>query len=215
QVMLARPDERTGSRQQWQTGVEYLGGQSDVGDVEVIHLAGLSMQAAGFASAVLQLGHMGLIQALITESDIPIETWVTTLARRSPEDMKQLLLQSKLSTVSAEAFMVLASGNADAAWLKTVAPSINDDFEVAATELLHLSSTLKARLSGDIMIHIDAAVIPRFLYHTGVVFTGFSMGASHALLHGGRYDKMMASHGRDMPATGFSFDLLSWLSEKS
>ncbi|MDQ6991292.1 MAG: ATP phosphoribosyltransferase regulatory subunit [Mariprofundaceae bacterium] len=215
QVMLARPDERTGSRQQWQTGVEYLGGQRDVGDVEVIHLAGLSMQAAGFDSAVLQLGHMGLIEALIVDCDVPIEKWVATLARRSPEDMKQLLLQSKLNQVSSEALMVLASGNADVAWLNNTAHHINDDFEVAANELLHLSSTLEARLCGDIKVHIDAAVLPRFLYHTGVVFTGFAMGTSHALLHGGRYDKMMASHGRDMPATGFSFDLLSWLSEKS
>jgi len=33
----------------------------------------------------------------------------------------------------------------------------------------------------------------------------------YALLHGGRYDAMMAAHGRDMPATGFSFDLWAWL----
>jgi len=215
QVMLARPDERTGSRQQWQTGVEYLGGASDVGDVEVIHLAALSMQAAGFGSGVLQLGHMGLIQALVAESSIKMETWVTTLARRSPEDMRQLLLQSKLNSSVSDALMVLASGNADEVWLKATVEHINDAFEVAANELLHLSSTLEARLGGEIKVQIDAAVIPRFLYHTGMVFTGFAASASRALLHGGRYDKMMASHGRDMPATGFSFDLLSWLSEKS
>ncbi|MBL1353037.1 MAG: ATP phosphoribosyltransferase regulatory subunit [Zetaproteobacteria bacterium] len=213
QVMLARPDERTGSRQQWQTGVEYLGGQSDVGDVEVIHLAALSMQAAGFELPVLQLGHMGLIQALVADSGLSMETWVTTLARRSPEDMKQLLVQSSLNEAHASALMILASGCADDVWLKQVKDSINDAFGAAADELLHLSSTLTSRLAGDISIQIEAAVMPRFLYHTGMVFTGFAKGATRALLHGGRYDKMMAAHGRDMPATGFSFDLLAWLSE--
>jgi len=215
QVMLARPDERTGSRQQWQTGVEYLGGSSDVGDVEVIHLAALSMQAAGFKSPVLQLGHMGLLQALIADSDMSLGAWVKILARRSPEDMQQLLAKSTLNATHTSALMMLASGRGDATWLNQVKDNINDEFTAAANELLHLSSTLTSRLHGEVSIQIDAAVIPRFLYHTGMVFAGFATGASRALLHGGRYDKMMALHGRDMPATGFSFDLLMWLSESS
>jgi len=213
QVMLARPDERTGSRQQWQTGVEYFGGTSHAGDVEVIHLAALSMQAAGFQSPVLQLGHMGLIQALVSESDLKLEAWVKTLARRSPEDMKACLMRNPLHDTHAEALMVLASGCADEAWLNDVKHHINDDFKTAADELLQLTSTLTSRLAGEVTIQLEAAIMPRFLYHTGMVFTGFAKGASQALLHGGRYDKMMASQGRDMPATGFSFDLLSWLSE--
>jgi len=213
QVILARPDERTGSRQQWQTGVEYFGGSNDAGDFEVIHLAALSMQAAGFASPVLQLGHMGLIQALIHDSDVKLETWVTTLSRRSPEDMKTLLSKHPLGASETSALMVLASGCADEAWLQSNKDHINDDFKNAASELLHLSSTLTSRLAGEVNIQIEAAIMPRFLYHTGMVFTGFAAGASRALLHGGRYDKMMASQGRDMSATGFSFDLLSWLSE--
>jgi len=213
QVMLARPDQRTGSRQQWQTGIEYLGGTNNIGDVEVIHLAALSMQSAGFKSPVLQLGHMGLIEALIADSELSMETWVATLARRSPEDMKQLLITHVINDVHASALMVLASGCADDTWLKQVKDSINDEFQAAAHELLHLSSTLTSRLAGEVSIQIEAAIMPRFLYHTGMVFTGFAAGASRALLHGGRYDKMMASHGRDMPATGFSFDLLAWLTE--
>jgi len=213
QVMLARPDERTGLRQQWQTGVEYFGDTSNTGDLEVIHLAALSMQAAGFESPVLQLGHMGLIQALVSDSELNMETWVTTLARRSPEDMKALLQKNPLHEAHASALIDLASGCADARWLKQVKDSINHDFKVAADELLHLSSTLTERLGDEVTIQLEAAIMPRFLYHTGMVFTGFAIGASRALLHGGRYDKMMASQGRDMPATGFSFDLLSWLSE--
>jgi len=211
QVMLARPDHRSGSRQQWQTGVEYLGGSSQDGDVEVIHLAAQSMQAAGFNNPVLQLGHMGLLRALLSNDAIAEETWVSTLARRSPEDMKQLLSQSTQSEAHAHALMTLASGFADAHWLHSVQHEFNDNFAQAAQELLQLADTLKQRLHDEVTIQIEAAVVPRFLYHTGVVFSGFASDASHALLHGGRYDQMMALHGRDMPATGFSFDLLSWL----
>jgi len=67
------------------------------------------------------------------------------------------------------------------------------------------------QVGGDVQVHADAAVMPRFLYHSGIVFAGFAAGVPRALLHGGRYDAMMSAHGRDMPATGFSCDLWAWL----
>jgi len=109
-VMLARPDVRTGSRQQWQTGVECLGLAGVEGDVEVMHLAALSLAAAGFACATLQVGHMGLIQALVAESDSSLESWVELLARHSPEDMRTYLQTEPLDDGAKAALMALASG---------------------------------------------------------------------------------------------------------
>lgn len=211
QVMLARPDARSGSRQQWQTGVEYLGVASEEGDVEVMHLAGLSMQAAGFSTPVLQVGHMGLIGALIAGSTTPLETWVKVLSRRSPEDMANQLAGEDLPKANKEGLMVLAAGQGDDIWLAATAHQINDAFSQAAQELLQLVKTVEDRLVGEVIIQIEVAVVPRFLYHSGMVFSGFADGSSRALLHGGRYDEMMKAHGREMPATGFSFDLWAWL----
>ncbi|PCI44433.1 MAG: ATP phosphoribosyltransferase regulatory subunit [Proteobacteria bacterium] len=211
QVMLARPDARSGSRQQWQTGVEYLGVSGEVADVEVMHLAGLSMQAAGFSSPVLQVGHMGLISALTADSNTTLERWVTVLSRRSPEDMANQLVDEDLPKANKIALMALAAGLGDDAWLAATANQINDDFAKAAQELLQLVQTVESRLAGEVIIQIEAAVVPRFLYHSGMVFSGFADGSSRALLHGGRYDEMMKAHGREMPATGFSFDLWAWL----
>ncbi|MDX8398061.1 MAG: ATP phosphoribosyltransferase regulatory subunit [Mariprofundaceae bacterium] len=211
QVMLARPDARSGSREQWQTGVEYLGVSSVAGDVEVMHLAGLSMQAAGFHAPVLQVGHMGLLHALRQGSDTALETWVEVLSRRSPEDMAQQLELESLPEVYKLAWMSLASGQADRAWLKRMQDQLNDNFAMAAKELLQLVEVVETRLVGGVNVQIEVAVVPRFLYHSGMVLTGFAEGSTKALLFGGRYDEMMKAHGRDMPATGFSFDLWSWL----
>ncbi len=210
-VMLARPDSRNASRQQWQTGVECLGLGSDEGDIEVMHLAALSMHEAGFDEPVLQVGHMGLIRAVIADSSTPIEVWSELLARRSPEDMRSHLSNEKIGESHKDALVAMVSGQADREWLKANKASLGSAFEKAADELIHLADSVETRLSGEVAVSIDAAVMPRFLYHSGIVFSGFAAGSAHELLNGGRYDAMMALHGRDMPATDFSFDLWSWL----
>ncbi|HKI60146.1 MAG TPA: ATP phosphoribosyltransferase regulatory subunit [Mariprofundaceae bacterium] len=211
QVMVSRPDARTGSRQQWQTGVECLGLAGESGDVEVMQLAALSMHAAGFNAPVLQVGHMGLIRAVLSDSSTDMERWSLLLSRRSPEDMNRHLAQETMNQEHKDALIAMVSGRADRSWLSENKDTLGSEFEQAANELMHLVDAVKERLSGEVAVNIDAAVMPRFLYHSGIVFSGFAAGVAQELLNGGRYDEMMKLHGRDMPATGFSFDLWAWL----
>lgn len=209
-VMLARPESRTGSRQQWQTGIELLGEAGQQADVEVMHLAALSMHAAGFDAPLLQVGHLGILRTLVGEQ-ASLEEWVEVMARRSPEDMRRYLAREALSEAVAQALLEMASCHADREWLSANLTRLGDGFEKAGTVLLRLVDEVERRLSGEVKVQLDAAVMPRFLYHSGIVFAGFAAGAPQALLHGGRYDTLMQGHGRDMPATGFSFDLWAWL----
>jgi len=214
-VMLARPDHRSGSRQQWQTGVELMGVAGHEADEEIMHLAALSMQQAGFSSPLLQVGHLGLLRALVDGSGTPLEAWSEILSRRSPEDMRQQLQAGGLADERGQALMDMAAGAADQSWLESNMTHHGDAFEACARDLASLVNTVNQRLAGEVEIHVDAAVMPRFLYHSGIVFSGFVAGAPQALLHGGRYETMMHSQGRDMPATGFSFDLFAWLDAQS
>jgi len=209
--MLARPGSRRGSRQQWQTGVEYLGVSGADGDAEVMRLAAECMLVAGFKAPVLQAGHIGLLKALVEESSVSLEMWRELIARRSPEDLSATIASVNISETNRQALLDMASGHGDMAWIEAQQGKISDAFDVAAQELLSLTKQVGDQLEGDVQVHADAAVMPRFLYHSGIVFAGFAAGVPQALLHGGRYDAMMAAHGRDMPATGFSCDLWAWL----
>ncbi|MDQ6986883.1 MAG: ATP phosphoribosyltransferase regulatory subunit [Mariprofundaceae bacterium] len=209
-VILARPESRHGSRQQWQTGVECLGVAGVDGDVEVMRLAVRCMQAASFKAPVLQIGHIGLLKSLVAASAIPLERWTEMLSRRSPDDMAKLVADGDLDGSCQDALLVMASGKAEALWLQGRIGKINTEFDAAAADLQAVVAQLEDDLNG-VILQVDAAVMPRFLYHSGVVFAGFAEGVPYALLHGGRYDAMMAAHGRDMPATGFSLDLWAWL----
>jgi ATP phosphoribosyltransferase regulatory subunit len=213
-VMLARPDARGGSRQPWQTGVECLGVPGSAGDIEVMHLAAQSMLAAGFSEPVLQVGHIGLLKALVAGSKAPLDRWTAMLARRSPDDLAELLSDESLPEQVCEALLELASGLGDIDWIEQHMGSINYDYDFSAKELVSLVNEVNERLKGEVSIHADAAVMPRFLYHSGILFAGYAGNVPQALLHGGRYDAMMAAHGRDMPATGFSCDLWAWLDAK-
>jgi len=210
-VVLSRPDIRSGSRQQWQTGVELMGVAGCEADIEVMHLAALSLHAAGFHDPVLQVGHFGLLSALVAQGRAPVDVWAEILLRRSPDDMQRQLATETLPEPCAQALLDMAAGGADVAWLERTAEALSGAFSVAAGELIRLVESVRARLSGEVRVQLDAAVMPRFLYHNGLVFAGYATGAAQALLYGGRYDDMMRQHGRDMPATGFSCDLWSWL----
>jgi len=211
QVLLARPDSLSGSRQQWQTGIELLGLAAEEADIEVMHLAALCLQAAGFRKPVLQAGHTGLIQSLTTDSGFSIDEWAGILRRRSPDDMRNMLASASLPDAHKLAMMDIASGQANRRWLGENHSDLPADFRQAADQLLGLVEHVHQRLKGEVDVQLEAAVMPRFFYHNGIVFSAFSKGASQALLHGGRYDCLMRQHGRDMPATGFSCDLWAWL----
>jgi len=210
QVLLARPDSLSGSRQQWQTGVELMGMDGKEADIEVMHLAVLCLQAAGFGRPVLQVGHTGLVQSLVENSDHPVDVWASVLRNRSPDDMKALLASTSLPVAHQQALMDMACGVADRGWLERTHADLPDGFGVARDHFLDLAKHVKQRLKGEVHVQLEAAVMPRFFYHSGIVFSAFSEGAPSALLYGGRYDNLLRQHGRDMPATGFSCNLWGW-----
>jgi len=169
------------------------------------------MMAAGFRKSVLQVGHIGLLKALVAGCEAPLETWTALLTRRSPDDLREVINGESISEDRAEALLALAEGKGDEQWIADSVGKYGDDFDLAANELLDLVHEVGDRVEGDVAVYADAAVMPRFLYHSGILFAGFAEGVSQALLHGGRYDAMMKAHGRDMPATGFSCDLWALL----
>ncbi len=210
-VVLARPDPLSDSRQQWQTGIELMGLPAADGDAEVIRLAAKALSIGGFHDPVLQLGHIALFKSLIQQSSASLETWTHLMMRRSPEDMQaHLQTDQAVDQDKAQALMDMVSGLADASWLLQHQDAFGDVFAVHAKHLLDLLEELSPQLN-DVRLDLDLALMPRYLYHSGIVFSGYAPGVMHALLLGGRYDAMMKAHGRDMPATGFSLDLLAWI----
>lgn len=53
----------------------------------------------------------------------------------------------------------------------------------------------------------DLGIVPRLNYYTGIIFKGYVEGIVDTVLRGGRYDDLISTFGRDLPAVGFSINL--------
>ncbi|RME83546.1 MAG: ATP phosphoribosyltransferase regulatory subunit, partial [Zetaproteobacteria bacterium] len=154
------------------------------------------------------VGHMGLVRALVAGSQHPLERWIEVFARRSPEDAAELAEKDALDPACKR--LVVELCHADGAWLAKRRNEGPEAFRHAAEELRALVEMVRSA-HPEVAVRVEPALVPRFLYHNGVVFAGYSRKAPQPLLQGGRYDAMMRAHGRELPAVGFSMDLWTWL----
>lgn len=56
-------------------------------------------------------------------------------------------------------------------------------------------------------VSIDLGLVHQIDYYTGVIIRGYLEGAGKPVLSGGRYDKLIGTFGREMPAIGFAMDI--------
>ena len=56
-------------------------------------------------------------------------------------------------------------------------------------------------------IKLDFSMVNQLDYYTGVLFRGYVSGVGNCVLSGGRYDNLIGTFGRKMPATGFAIDI--------
>ena len=54
---------------------------------------------------------------------------------------------------------------------------------------------------------VDLGMVNRTDYYTGVIIKGYLEGYGEEVLSGGRYDKLIADFGYDVPATGFAVNV--------
>lgn len=201
--------EETGkkSRERWQCGVELIGANSAIANVELIALALEVLKRLGVGGVELKLSHAGLIKALLARLEpspgeqARIFDWIldgdvaalAELKPGKPELVKalQLLLGLKgKSSAFLKNFKALFSQN-----LPEFEPPL-DDF-IAITRLVE-------SLGCD--YQIDLASGRGFEYYTGVIFHLFI--GDELVGGGGRYDALIPlMGGRDTPAAGFALYL--------
>ena len=209
-TLHTRPKSLMASRSPIQLGAELYGDNSLAADVEIVRLMLATLEAAGLTDITLDLGHVGIYEAVLAKAGLSEEqekTVFDALQRKSVPD-----LQLALAAVEPGA-AALIIGLVDLHGDETVLARARELFTeqapaaLAAVDALQEVATDIRRQRPGLDIYFDLAELRGYHYHTSIVFAAYVPGHGQALANGGRYNDVGAVFGRARPATGFATDL--------
>jgi ATP phosphoribosyltransferase regulatory subunit len=201
-ALHARPMHPLASREPIQVGAEMYGDPSLEADGEVLQLAARSLELAGATELRIDLGHSGVLRALLAGEAPGPDRLDEILRALNSKDLEALKSAARvLSAGACEALLRLSDlhGGVDVlARARRELPS-SGGLGAALGELDELAARCPAGTAS-----IDLADLHGYRYYTGATFAAYAAGSPGPVLRGGRYDDIGRSFGRARPATGFS-----------
>jgi ATP phosphoribosyltransferase regulatory subunit len=214
-TLHTRPQSPFASRSPIQLGAELYGDDSLGADVEIVRLMLATLESAGLRDITLDLGHVGVYEAVLATADLSEElekTVFDALQRKSVPDLQAAL--SGVDADIAELIVALADLHGDESVLERARELFADRVPDALPPIDAVQEVAVdvRRQQPDLGIYYDLAELRGYHYHTGIVFAAYVPGCGQALANGGRYNDVGAVFGRARPATGFATDLKALVS---
>jgi ATP phosphoribosyltransferase regulatory subunit len=201
-TLHARPMHPLASREPLQVGAEIYGDADFGADREILELAVRSARTIGIARVQVDLGHTGVVRALLGDllhAPAGVEQVLAALTGKDPAALQTA--SAGLSPEYRGALRALLDLNGGLEVIEQARRALprSAGLDAALDELARL-----AQGCGADAVSIDLSDLHGFRYHTGVTFAVYVAGLSGPLLRGGRYDDIGQTFGRARPATGFS-----------
>jgi histidyl-tRNA synthetase len=197
-------------REFWQFGVELIGSDSYLADVEVISLSYEIMKALNIEFD-LHVGHVGLLRHVLRDLDEKVAEKIMRLIDKKDLDT----LDNYLNEIGREELkevvypLIELVGDAD---VIEDAKEIIPDFDFA-----HLEKVAETLKDLGVEFKIDLGIARGLDYYTGIVFEAYAegLGAQNQICGGGSYRLAHLFGGDDTPATGFAlgFDRIAEICE--
>ena len=190
-------------REVFQLGCELLGLSSTEGDSEIIALALKSLNRLGLKKITLNLGHTGILDAVLRDAGEIRGELVQALVKKDQEWIRRIVEPSGIPTDVKDVLFSLSDYYGDADILRRA--SRNERFKPCIEEIVSVISVLE-EYNIECDISVDLVEVKGFEYYTGVTFEVISSVAPASLVTGGRYDGLVSRYGRSVPAAGFAID---------
>lgn len=211
-VLHAKDTHLLSSRSPIQIGAELYGYSGPESDIEIVSLMLTSLAKADLQAVSLDLGHIGIYQALIEASGLSESAQADLfrlLRQRALPELDAWLADAPLTDTFKHWFAILPQCHGALErlddWRERFKGAPETVFSALDT-LSTIAQSIRAQFP-DLKLHLDLAELRDFNYHTGLVFSAFVPGFGQAVARGGRYDATGKVFGRSRPATGFSSDL--------
>ncbi|MFM8541274.1 MAG: ATP phosphoribosyltransferase regulatory subunit [Nitrospira sp.] len=210
-VFRHAPEHAGREREIFQVGAELIGVDGVSADAEIIALMGSCLAQIGLTSFTVSLGHVGFFKTLLAKSGLSAEGQKRAeqaAARKDLPRLEEICAEEAVSRTLMRAILetpglyggidVLERGRKLAGRDRALRAPLD---RLAEVYRLFTASGLKDQLL------IDLGEFRGFDYYDGVVFEVFAKGLGCELGGGGRYNHLVGRFGRDLPSTGFAFDM--------
>ena len=194
----------------FQSGIELIGGDVKLSDIEVLFLAVDALKSCTTDDFRLEIGNSAFFKKLITKlhvSEDESEEIRSAIENKNYPELKRLLQSiGDFPEVKALAELPKLFGGAEVFKKAYEAFAGIDDMKEPLDYLQSNYNTL-CRLGISDKITVDFGLVNKANYYTGILFRGYIEGYGMSVLSGGRYDTLTDDFGADIPATGFAVNI--------
>ncbi len=194
-------------RENTQAGVELVGAGGVEADAEMISLAVECLKAVGLTEFQIAIGNVDFFQSLVTDAALEEdakERLLELIANRNYFGVDELLEEADAKKTSKRIFQILPEliGGVEVLEVaRRIAPN-----QKALDAIMRLKEMYELLVSYGVSEYItfDLSMNASYEYYTGIIFRGYTYGTGDAIVKGGRYDKLLAKFGKDVPSIGFA-----------
>ena len=192
-----------------QVGIEYLGGENILSDVEVLDLAVQTLEKLD-RNYILCISNTEFIKEMVnsvTEEKEVRERILEYLYRRS-SDLENYLRKLEVEQEKICKLIKLNSffGNFQKEKEALYDMAVTDKQRKILEDLEVILRTLGKKYPQD-KIEIDFSISVALQYYNGLIFKGYLSDIKRPVLSGGRYDKLVTRFGKDASALGFCVEI--------
>ncbi|MBM4123938.1 MAG: ATP phosphoribosyltransferase regulatory subunit [Nitrospira sp.] len=210
-VFRYEPEHAGREREIFQVGAELIGVDDVAMDAEIIALMIECLRQLGLTAFTISLGHVGFFKALLARTGMSPEgrkRAEQAAARKDLPHLEDILAQERVPKSAARSILEAPNLYGREEVLRRGRALASHDRRLQAS-LDRLTKVYRLLVEAGLKDHLllDLGEFRGFDYYDGVVFDVFADGVGCELGGGGRYNNLIGRFGRDLPSTGFAFDV--------
>ena len=192
-------------------GIELIGASGEKTDLEVLVTALEVLKALDTKKEFkLEIGNVNILKSALKDMNLSIDNQnkvIELINKKSLTSLREYLDDIEIRKEYKEflnKFSWLFGGYEMIKKAKGLA--FNEDMKKNIEYLENLYLNLQ-KLGYEKYLSVDISMVPRVNYYSGIIFKGYVKEIGSTVIRGGRYDNLLESFGKSIPAIGFSVDV--------